>query len=249
LAESTKVAWVTGSSTGIGRATALKLAERGYDVVVHYTRSEDKAEEVAGRIESSGREALLVRGDVSRAEDVRRMVCEIDERYGRVDVLVNNAGSFIERANLDGMTEELWDRTVDVNLKSVYLCSRSVLPLMRRHGGGKIINISSIAAWEGGGSIAYAAAKGGVDSLTRAMARELASEGILVNAVSPGRIDTPFHDKFTSSERRKEKEESIPLKREGTAEEIGAVVAFLASSEASYVLGEVIEVNGGQRMG
>ena len=249
MAYSTKVAWVTGSSTGIGRATALKLAERGYDVVVHYTRSEDKAEEVAGRIESSGREALLVRGDVSRAEDVRRMVCEIDERYGRVDVLVNNAGSFIERANLDGMTEELWDRTVDVNLKSVYLCSRSVLPLMRRHGGGKIINISSIAAWEGGGSIAYAAAKGGVDSLTRAMARELASEGILVNAVSPGRIDTPFHDKFTSSERRKEKEESIPLKREGTAEEIGAVVAFLASSEASYVLGEVIEVNGGQRMG
>ncbi|MDQ3302003.1 MAG: 3-oxoacyl-ACP reductase FabG [Actinomycetota bacterium] len=249
MAESTKVAWVTGSSTGIGRATALKLAERGYDVVVHYTRSEDKAEEVAGRIESSGRDALLVRGDVSRAEDVRRMVCEIDGRYGRVDVLVNNVGSFIERASLDGMTEELWDRTVDVNLKSVYLCSRSVLPLMRRHGGGKIINISSIAAWEGGGSIAYAAAKGGVDSLTRAMARELASEGILVNAVSPGRVDTPFHDKFTALERRKEKEKAIPLKREGTAEEIGAVVAFLASSEASYVLGEVIEVNGGQRMG
>lgn len=249
MAYSTKVAWVTGSSTGIGRATALKLAERGHDVVVHYTRSEEKAREVAGRIESSGRDALLVRGDVSRAEDVRRMVCEIDERYGRVDVLVNNAGSFIERASLDGMTEELWDRTVDVNLKSVYLCSRSVLPLMRRHGGGKIINISSIAAWEGGGSIAYAAAKGGVDSLTRAMARELASEGILVNAVSPGRVDTPFHDKFTALERRKEQEKAIPLKREGTAEEIGAVVAFLASSEASYVLGEVIEVNGGQRMG
>lgn len=245
----TKVAWVTGSSTGIGRATALKLAERGYDVVVHYTRSEEKAQEVAGRIESSGRDALMVRGDVSRAEDVRRMVREIDERYGRLDVLVNNAGSFIERAGVDDMTEELWDRTVDVNLKSVYLCSQAVLSLMRRHAGGRIVNISSIATWEGGGSIAYAAAKGGVDSLTRAMARELASEGILVNAVSPGRIDTPFHDKFTSPERRKEKEEAIPLKREGTAEEIGAVVTFLASSEASYVLGEVIEVNGGQRMG
>ena len=249
MAHSVEVAWVTGSSTGIGRAIALKLAERGHDVAVHYNRSKGEAEEVAGRIESFGRDALLVRGDVSEAEDVRRMVREIDEHYGRLDVLVNNAGSFIERASLDELTEELWDRTVDVNLKSVYLCSRAVLPQMRRRGSGKIINISSIATWEGGGSIAYAAAKGGVDALTRAMARELASEGILVNAVSPGRIDTPFHDKFTSPERRKEKAKAIPLQREGTAEEIGAVVAFLASPEASYVLGEVIEVNGGQRMG
>lgn len=249
MAHPTAVAWVTGSSTGIGRAVALKLAERGYDVVVHYNRSEDKAEEVVGQIESRGAEAFLVRGEVSEAEEVRRMVREIDERFGRVDVLVNNAGSFVERASLDEMTEELWDRTVDVNLKSVYLCSQAVLPLMRQSGSGKIVNVSSIAAWEGGGSIAYAAAKGGVDSLTRAMARELASEGILVNAVSPGRIDTPFHDKFTSPERRKEQAKAIPLKREGTAEEIGAVVAFLASPEASYVLGEVVEVNGGQRMG
>ncbi len=248
MAHPTEVAWVTGSSTGIGRAIALKLAERGHDVVVHYNRSEDKAEEVAGQVRSRGGKALVVRGEVSEAEDVRRMAREIDERFGRVDVLVNNAGSFIERASLDEMTEELWDRTVDVNLKSVYLCSQAVLPLMRQRGG-KIVNISSIATWEGGGSIAYAAAKGGVDSLTRAMARELASEGILVNAVSPGRIDTPFHDKFTSPERRKEKEKVIPLRREGTAEEIGAVVAFLASSEASYILGEIIEVNGGQRMG
>lgn len=249
MAHSVEVAWVTGSSTGIGRAIALKLAERGHDVAVHYNRSKGEAEEVAGRIERFGRNALLVSGDVSEAGDVRRMVREIDEHYGRLDVLVNNAGSFIERASLDGLTEELWDRTVDVNLKSVYLCSRAVLPLMRRRGSGKIVNISSIATWEGGGSIAYAAAKGGVDALTRAMARELASEGILVNAVSPGRIDTPFHDKFTSPERRTEKAKAIPLQREGTAEEIGAVVAFLASPEASYVLGEVIEVNGGQRMG
>ena len=249
MAHPVEVAWITGSSTGIGRAIALKLAEQGRDVVVHYNRSEDKAEEVAGRVKGSGREALLVSGNVSDAGDVRRMVREIDEHYGRVDVLVNNAGSFVKRASLDEMTEELWDSTVDVNLKSVYLCSRAVLPLMRRRGSGKIVNISSIATWEGGGSIAYAAAKGGVDSLTRAMAKELASEGILVNAVSPGRIDTPFHDKFTSPERRKEKAESIPLNREGTAEEVGAVVAFLASPEASYVLGEVIEVNGGQRMG
>ena len=249
MADSTKVAWVTGSSTGIGRAAALKLAERGYDVVVHYASSEEKAQEVVGRVENLGGSALMVRGDVSGAEDVRRMVREIEERFGRLDVLVNNAGSFIERAGLDDMTEDLWDRTVDVNLKSVYLCSQAVLPLMRRHAGGRIVNISSIATWVGGGSIAYAAAKGGVDSLTRAMARELAPDGILVNAVSPGRVDTPFHDKFTSPERRKEKEAAIPLKREGTAEEIGGVVAFLASSEASYVLGEVIEVNGGQRMG
>jgi 3-oxoacyl-[acyl-carrier protein] reductase len=243
-----EVAWVTGSSTGIGRAVALKLAEQGYDVAVHYNRSEAKARKVAQRVEALGRDALLLRGDVADAEDVKRMARELDERFGSLGVLVNNAGSIVERATLEETAEELWDRTVGVNLKSAYLCSRAALPLMRRRGRGRIVNISSIAAKAGGGSVAYAAAKGGVESLTRAMAKELAPEGILVNAVSPGRVATPFHDRFSSPESREEKAKSIPLGREGSAEEVAGVVAFLASPDATYLVGEVVAVNGGLLM-
>lgn len=248
MASSGGVAWVTGSGTGIGRAVALKLAERGCDVAVHFNRSEAEAKEVAERVEALGREALLLRGDVADAENVERMAQKIDERFGGLSVLVNNAGSLVERATLEETTEELWNRTVGVNLKSAYLCSRAALPLMRRRGGGKIVNVSSIAAKAGGGSVAYAAAKGGVESLTRAMAKELAPEGILVNAVSPGRIATPFHDRFSSPESRKEKMGSIPLGREGSAEEVAAAVAFLTSPDATYLVGEVVAVNGGLLM-
>ena len=245
-----EVAWVTGSSKGIGRATALSLAEQGCDVAVHYGSSEDEAREVAKQVEAHGRDVLLVGGDVSRAEDVRRMAGEIEEHYGRVDILVNNAGSMVERLTLAEMTEEVWDRVMDVNLKSVYLCSQAVLPMMKRQGGGRIINMTSVSARNGGSpsSVAYATAKGGVSTLTRAMAKELVSDGILVNAVSPGRIDTPFHDEFTPDEKRKEGAQQIPLGREGTPEEVVGAVLFLASSQANYILGEVIEVNGGMLM-
>ena len=248
MASSGEVAWVTGSGTGIGRAIALKLAEQGCDVAVHYNRSEAEAKEVAERVKALGREALLLRGDVADTEDVERMAQEIDERFGSLSVLVNNAGSLVERATLEETTEELWDRTVGVNLKSAYLCSRAALPLMRRRGGGKIVNVSSIAAKAGGGSVAYAAAKGGVEFLTRAMAKDLAPEDILVNAVSPGRIATLFHDRFSSPESRRDNTRSIPLGREGSAEEVAAAVAFLASPDATYLVGEVVAVNGGLLM-
>jgi 3-oxoacyl-[acyl-carrier protein] reductase len=245
-----KVAWVTGSSKGIGRASALGLAEQGCDVVVHYDSSEDEAREVAEQIEAHGRDVLLVKGDVSDSGDVERMVGEIEEHYGRVDILVNNAGSMVERLTLAEMTEEVWDRVMDVNLKSVYLCSQAVLPMMKRQGEGRIINMTSVSARNGGSpsSVAYATAKGGVSTLTRAMAKELVSDGILVNAVSPGRIDTPFHDEFTPDEKREEGAQQIPLGREGTPEEVAGAVLFLASSQANYCLGEVIEVNGGMLM-
>jgi 3-oxoacyl-[acyl-carrier protein] reductase len=245
-----KVAWVTGSSKGIGRASALGLAEQGCDVVVHYDSSEDEAREVAEQIEAHGRDGLLVKGDVSDSGDVERMVGEIDEHYGHVDILVNNAGSMVERLTLAEMTEEVWDRVMDVNLKSVYLCSQAVLPMMKRQGRGRIINMTSVSARNGGSpsSVAYATAKGGVSTLTRAMAKELVSDGILVNAVSPGRIDTPFHDEFTPDEKREEGAQQIPLGREGTPEEVAGAVLFLASSQANYCLGEVIEVNGGMLM-
>ena len=246
-----EVVLVTGSSTGIGRAAAIGFAEQGCKVAVHYNSSEEEAREVAGKIEEEeGGEALLVKGDVSDAGDVKRMVGEVEDRYGRLDVLVNNAGSLIERRSLEEMTEDLWDRVMNVNLKSVFLVSQAVLPMMKRQGKGRIINVTSLAARNGGGpgSIAYATAKGGVSTLTRAMAKELVSGGILVNGVAPGIITTPFHDRYTPPEVREQMAKAIPIGREGTPEETIGAVLFLASSAADYLVGEIIEINGGQLM-
>jgi 3-oxoacyl-[acyl-carrier protein] reductase len=250
MMSSEEVAWVTGSSTGIGAATAVALAEAGCRVAVHYNRSEVEAREVVEQISSSGGEAMLVGGDVADAGEVERMAGEIEERYGRLDVLVNNAGSLIERRKLEEMTEDLWDRVMDVNLKSVFLCSKAVLPAMKRQGRGRIINMTSVAARNGGGpgSAAYATAKGGVSTLTRAMAKELVGEGILVNGVAPGIITTPFHERFTPPEMRERMTAGVPIGREGTPEEVAGAVVFLASPAADYLVGEIIEVNGGQLM-
>jgi 3-oxoacyl-[acyl-carrier protein] reductase len=245
-----EVAWVTGSSKGIGRAASIGLAEQGCDVVVHYNSSEDDAQEVEEQIRTLGRDVLLLTGDVTDAGDVRRMVREIEDHYGRIDILVNNAGSMVKRATLAEMTEDVWGRVMDVNLKSVYLCSQAVLPMMKRQGGGRIINMTSVSARDGGSpsSLAYSTAKGGVSTLTRAMAKELVADGILVNGVAPGRIDTPFHDEFTTVEKREKAAQSIPLGREGTPEEVVGAVLFLVSSQANYLVGEIIEVNGGMLM-
>ncbi len=247
---SEEVAWVTGSSTGIGRACALDLAKHGCRVAVHYNNSEDEAREVVGEIGASGGEAMLVGGDVSDSAEVGRMVGEIGERFGDVGILVNNAGALIERRTFSEMTEDLWDRVMDVNLKSVYLCSQAVLPMMRRLGRGRIVNMTSIAARNGGGpgSVAYATSKAGVSNLTRAMAKELVSENILVNGVAPGVITTPFHDRYTPPDVRENLLKTIPMGREGTPEETAGIVTFLVSPAADYLAGEIIEVNGGQLM-
>jgi 3-oxoacyl-[acyl-carrier protein] reductase len=247
---SEEVAWVTGSSTGIGAASAVALARQGCRVAVHYNRSEDEAREVMEQITASGGDAMLVGGDVSDAEEVERMAREVEDRYGRLDVLVNNAGSLIERRSFSEMTEDLWDRVISVNLKSVFLCSKAVLPMMKRQGSGRIINMTSVAARNGGGpgSAAYASAKGGVSTLTRAMAKDLVSENILVNGVAPGVITTPFHDRFTPPDVRENMAAAIPMGREGTPEEVAGAVLFLASPWANYLVGEIIEVNGGQLM-
>ncbi len=247
---SEEVAWVTGSSTGIGAASAVALARQGCRVAVHYNRSEDEAREVMEQITASGGDAMLVGGDVSDAGEVARMAREVEDRYGRLDVLVNNAGSLIERRSFSEMTEDLWDRVISVNLKSVFLCSKAVLPMMKRQGSGRIINMTSVAARNGGGpgSAAYASAKGGVSTLTRAMAKDLVSENILVNGVAPGVITTPFHDRFTPPDVRENMAAAIPMGREGTPEEVAGAVLFLASPWANYLVGEIIEVNGGQLM-
>jgi 3-oxoacyl-[acyl-carrier protein] reductase len=247
---SEEVAWVTGSSTGIGAASAVALARQGCRVAVHYNRSEDEAREVMEQITASGGDAMLVGGDVSDAGEVERMAHEVEDRYGRLDVLVNNAGSLIERRSFSELTEDLWDRVISVNLKSVFLCSKAVLPMMKRQGSGRIINMTSVAARNGGGpgSAAYASAKGGVSTLTRAMAKDLVSENILVNGVAPGVITTPFHDRFTPPDVRENMAAAIPMGREGTPEEVAGAVLFLASPWANYLVGEIIEVNGGQLM-
>jgi 3-oxoacyl-[acyl-carrier protein] reductase len=193
---------------------------------------------------------LLVQGDVSDPGEVKRMVGEIEDYYGRLDILVNNVGSFVNRLTLAEMTEDVWNRVMEVNLKSVYLCSQAVLPMMKRQDGGRIVNMTSISARNGGSpnSIAYSTAKGGISTLTRAMAKELIADGIRVNAVAPGRIDTPLHDQFTPDEKRKVAARGIPLGREGTPEEVVGAMLFLAPSEADYIVGEIIEVNGGLLM-
>lgn len=245
-----QVIWVTGSSTGIGRAAAIGFAEHGADVIVHYQNSRKEAEEVAAEIERRGRKTLLLQGDVSDNGQVNQMVERIESVFGRVDVLMNNAGSLIKRARLEELDEELWDQVINVNLKSVYLVSRAVLPLMKKQGKGRIINVTSIAARNGGGmgSMAYAAAKGAVSTLTRGMAKDLVEYNILVNGLSPGTISTPFHDRFSTPELRKRVVTTIPMGREGTPEETIGAALFLASSYANFLTGEIIEVNGGQLM-
>ncbi|MCF8565827.1 SDR family oxidoreductase [Alicyclobacillus tolerans] len=245
-----QVVWVTGSSTGIGRATALAFAKHGADVVVHGNANVEQAQSVAQEIEALGKNCLVVSGDVSDQKQVAEMVEQIARRFGRIDVLVNNAGSMIRRARLEEMDEELWDRVMGVNLKSVYLVTQQVLPLMKQQGGGRIVNLTSVAARNGGGpgSVAYATAKAGVSNLTRALAKDLAEYNILVNAVAPGVITTPFHDRFSAPDVRKSLAASILLGREGTPEETAGSILFLASDYAKYITGEIIEVNGGQLM-
>ncbi|TVY05385.1 SDR family NAD(P)-dependent oxidoreductase [Paenibacillus cremeus] len=245
-----KVVWVTGSSTGIGRAAAVSFARHGATVVIHGNSSIDELERLRDELLEQGSSCLVVRGDVGDRAQVERMVAQIQEAYGQLDVLVNNAGALIQRTRLEDLEEELWDRVMNVNLKSVYLVTKAALPLLKRAGKARIINVTSIAARNGGGfgSIAYGAAKGGVSTMTRGMAKDLIEYGITVNAISPGVIATPFHDRFTPPPIREKTLSTIPMGREGTPEEAVGAALFLASEYADYITGEIIEVNGGQLM-
>jgi 3-oxoacyl-[acyl-carrier protein] reductase len=245
-----KVVIVTGASLGIGKATALEFARSGASVVVNYFHSQDSAQQIVEQIKSEGGAAFAFQADVSSDADVDRLVGTTIEMYGNIDILINNAGSMIERRPMEQMTEALWQETLDVNLKSVYLCCNAVVPVMKRNSFGRIINVSSIAARNGGGwgATHYSTAKAGVLTFTKGLAKELAQTGITVNGVAPGVINTPFHEKFSSKEVREGLKKNIPLGREGEAKEIAYVILFLASEYSSYILGETIEVNGGMWM-
>jgi 3-oxoacyl-[acyl-carrier protein] reductase len=242
-----RVCLITGASRGIGRATAIRLADDGFDAVVNYVKRESEAREVAKRVEEMGRRCLLVRADVASHEEVTSMVSHSIAEMGSVDVLVNNAGVY-QRTSLDDLSLEGWRRTLDVNLTGTFNCIKAVVPHMKRMGWGRIINISSQIAVRGTDHGAdYAAAKAGLLGLTKAAALELAKFGITVNAVAPGTIDTDIIAHYTEED-RKRRSERIPLGRIGRPEDVAAVVSFLASDDSSYVTGATIHVNGGGLM-
>jgi len=245
-----KAALVTGSSTGIGRAIALAFARNGADVAVNYCQSADAAKEVGDEIKAMGHKSVVVQADVSQKAEVEKLFAEVDAALGpRLDILVNNAGSLIQRAPTAEMTEETFDRVMAVNFKSVFLCSQAAIPRLP-DGAGRVINTSSIAARNGGGPGAgvYAAAKAAVSCLTKSLAKELAPRGITVNGIAPGVIATPFHERFSTPERMERFKERTPLGRNGVAEDIVGAALFLVSPEASFLTGEMIEVNGGMLM-
>jgi 3-oxoacyl-[acyl-carrier protein] reductase len=244
------VALVTGASSGIGAATAILLADLGARVAIGYHGNVAGAEHVNSQIADAGGEAIAVRADVTRAEEIGALASAVTERFGPVDILINNAGSLMQRMRILEVKPETWDEIQDLNLKSAVLCSQAVAPSMIERKRGAIVNVSSIAGRNGGGpgASAYASAKGGLISFTKALAKELAPHGVRVNAVSPGVIDTPFHERFSTPEMMRSFVTAIPLGRVGAPMECAQVIAFLASDAASYVVGETIEVNGGQLM-
>ncbi len=244
------VCLITGASSGISAATALAMAGRGYRVGLHYNSNEDGARRTAAAIEKQRGAAVLLQADLSVAEGARALVAQTLARLGRIDVLVNNAGSLVARKPFVDLTEEFWQRVLDVNLNSAFWVTRAVVPHMIERRSGVIVNVSSIAARNGGGpgAIPYATAKAALTGFTKGLSRELAAHGIRVNAVNPGVILTPFHETFTTEERMKAMVAMIPQGRPGSAEEISGVIAFLASDAASHIVGESIEINGGMWM-
>ncbi|WP_432400636.1 3-oxoacyl-[acyl-carrier-protein] reductase [Wukongibacter sp. M2B1] len=242
-----KTAIVTGGSRGIGKAIALNLAEKGANVVVNYTSSPDKAALVVEEIKTMGREALAIKADVSNSEDVNNLIKEVGNHFTSIDILVNNAG-ITRDTLLIRMKDDDWDKVIDINLKGTYLCTKLVAKKMMKQRSGRIINITSVIGIMGNaGQANYAASKAGVIGFTKSVARELASRGINVNAVAPGFIQTEMTDKL-SEEVVESYTKSIPLGKLGEAKDVANVVAFLCSEEASYLTGQVINVDGGMLM-
>jgi 3-oxoacyl-[acyl-carrier protein] reductase len=226
------------------------MAREGARVGVNYCKNQAGAEQTAETIRKAGGEALVVHADVTRAAEVLAMVDAVRKEWGQIDILVNNAGDLIARRSLTDMTEEYWDQIMALNLKSAFLCVRAVWQEMAERKTGCIINVTSIAGRNGGGpgAAAYAAAKGGLLTYTKGLAKELAPHGIRVNGIAPGIIATPYHERYSPPEVFERFIASIPLGRAGTSEDVADVIVFLASPEARYMIGETVEVNGGLLM-
>lgn len=243
-----KVAIVTGSSRGIGRAVAERFAANGASVVVNYTQGAKGAAAVVAGIEAGGGTAFAIQADVSKSADVRHLVKQTLDRFGRVDVLVNNAGVMIAKGVLE-TTEEDWDLTMDVNLKGAYLCSKEVAPVMIRQGAGSIINMSSNSGLYHPSAMRfteYVVSKAGMNGLTKAMALALGPE-IRVNAICPGWIRTDMVEEIDPAVQQRILEETA-LKRWGTPDDVAASAVFLASDDAAFITGELLIVAGGRGM-
>jgi len=238
-------ALVTGASSGIGAATALTLGARGADVLMHYNSQKDAASAILDRLRAEGGRGELLPADLSTMDGIHSVARAVEGR--RIDILVNNAGSLIRRTRVLDFDEELWERVMTLNLTSAFFLAKAVLHGMVERKSGYVVNVSSVAARFGGGlgALAYSTAKAGLSAMTKGLAREFAPQGIRVNAVSPGTIDTNYHRNFSTDQALASVRAATPLGRLGTAEEIADVIAFLCTEQARFIQGQVVEVNGG----
>lgn len=240
-----KTVLITGATRGIGLTTARKFGKAGYSLAINGIE-EKLGEEVIQDLKKEGYEASFFYGDVTKEDSVNQLMADVAKEYGKIDVLINNAGGLGGRCPVETMSTEFWNKVLNLNLVNPFYCTRAVIPYMKENGGN-IINITSIAAYNGGGPgiAAYAAAKAGIIAFTRATAKEFMPYNIRINAVSPGVVDTEFHSE-TNKELMETWKQGIPAKRFGTPEDVANAIFYLCSEESSYIVGEVIQINGGQ---
>ncbi len=242
-----QTAIVTGASRGIGRAIALKLADQGHDVVVNYLFEEEDYAGVVEEIKAKGVNAIALKADVSSFDQVKDMMDAVHEQFGKIDILINNAG-ITRDGLLARMKEEDFDSVININLKSVFNCCRHAVPYMMKKKYGRIVNMASVVGLAGqAGQTNYAASKGGIIAFTKALALEVGSRGITVNAIAPGFVETPMTDVLPEKV-REAMMEKIPLRRGGMVEDIANTAAYLTGGESAYITGQVISVNGGMYM-
>ena len=238
-------ALVTGASSGIGSATAMALASAGANVLLHFNSNAKGAEGIIRQIQQEGGTAAVVQADLTTREGMRTLAHYASTQD--IDILINNAGSLLARTPILEMTEELWDRVMILNFTSAFFLSQAVIPRMKQRQQGIIVNVSSVAARNGGGigALAYSSAKAALSTMTKGFTKEFASSGIRVNAVSPGTITTNYHKTFSTQQALDDVKSATPAKRIGVPEEVADVILFLCSDQARFIHGQVIEINGG----
>ncbi len=242
-----KTALITGATRGIGRQIAITLAQAGYDIAINYRKENEELKNTKQEIEQTGAKCLSLQGDVSNYEDCEKIAKQIIEEYGKIDVLVNNAG-ITKDTLLMRMKKEDFEDVINVNLVGTYNMTKNIIPYMMKNRTGRIINISSVVGISGNaGQANYAASKAGIIGFTKSLAKEVGSRNILVNSIAPGFIETAMTD-VLKEEIKEEIAKTIPLKRMGQAQDVANVVKFLASEESSYITGQVIHVDGGMLM-